>query len=352
MTGAHLDIIDPGLFSTLQDAGRFGFQRFGISNSGAMDVAAMRIANALVANAPGEGVIEMTLTGIRFRVGAGPCRIAVAGAGMTIVINGRVVDDLRAHDLTSGDEVAIGRAATGMRAYLAVAGGFDVAPVLGSVSTHSRSLIGGLDGGPLKAGAILPLRAGGQVPAGPPLRVDGALIPAPRRAIRVVLGPQDNAFSAAGIETFLNSAYRLSNRADRMGCQLEGPPIAHAGGFNIVSDAIANGSIQVPGHGLPVILLADRQTTGGYPKIATVIGPDLGHVAQLRPGDELTFEAVSVENAAQAARQWAEALDALVAAMEPVSNAPVRLTSRRLLTFNLTGGVVPAPAASAENGPS
>ncbi|QIB33574.1 biotin-dependent carboxyltransferase family protein [Ancylobacter pratisalsi] len=335
----HLALLDGGLFSTLQDAGRFGYQRVGISNSGAMDLAAMRIANALVGNAPDTAVVEMTMAGMRFTLHADQCRIALAGADMALTINDRPAEPLQAHELARGDRVAIGRARAGMRGYLAIAGGLDLPPVLGSLSTHTRSRLGGLDGGPLQAGARLPLRA---APPGPLLRLDRARLPSVSGPLRVVLGPQAEAFTDAGISTFLSARYVLSNRADRMGCQLEGAAVEHAAGFNIVSDGIANGSIQIPGHGRPIILLADRQTTGGYPKIATVIGPDLGRLAQLRPGDTLSFTAVSPEEAAAAAQQAATALRAAVQAMEPVVLGAAALSSERLLGLNLVGGVTSA----------
>ncbi|MFT0860545.1 biotin-dependent carboxyltransferase family protein [Ancylobacter sp. G4_0304] len=336
MSENHLALTDGGLFSTLQDAGRFGYQRFGISNSGAMDSVSMRLANALVRNPGDAAVVEMTLSGITFTVAAPNCRIALAGAAMPVAINGRPAQPHQAHDLARGDTVTVGRAASGMRGYLAVAGGFDVAPVLGSVSTHTRSRIGGLDGGPLGAGTILPLKG---APSGPPLRLDASRLPAADTRLRVVLGPQADAFTAKGIETFLTSTYRLSNRADRMGCQLEGPEVEHASGFNIVSDGIANGSIQIPGHGRPIILLADRQTTGGYPKIATVIGPDLRLLAQARPGDEIRFEAVDLAEAVRIAQAAAASLKEIIAGMEPVVFGAAALTSDRLLGLNLISGV-------------
>ena len=339
MSGDHLAVTDGGFFSTLQDAGRFGYQRFGISNSGAMDLASMRLANALVGNPRETAVVEMTMAGLQFTVAANRCRIALTGAEMGMSIDDKPAEIFQAHDLARGDTVVIGRARNGMRSYLAVAGGFDVAPILGSVSTHTRSRIGGIDGGPLQAGSVLPLNGG---LAGPLLRLDRRRVPPFHGRLRVMLGPQSDAFTPAGIGTFLTATFHLSNRTDRMGCQLEGPGIEHAAGFNIVSDGIANGSIQVPGHGRPIILLADRQTTGGYPKIATVIGPDLGLLAQLRPGDEVSFEAVEPSEAAQVAKRFAAMLDDLVEAIEPVTFGAAALSSERLLGLNLISGVTSA----------
>lgn len=338
--GDHLLISDAGLFSSLQDFGRFGFQRFGISASGAMDDVAMSFANALVGNPLGAAVVEMALVGAGFVVEADRCRIAVAGGDFPLLINGLPAETFAAHDLSRGDRLKLGLARAGARCYLAVAGGFDIEPVLGSCSTHSRSALGGLDGGPLKAGDALPLNRA--APDGPLLELPSDHIPRTDGPIRVLLGPQDDAFTPVGIETFLSSAYTISQKADRMGCQLEGPVIEHRAGFNIVSDGIMNGSIQVPGNGRPIILLADRQSTGGYPKIATVIGPDLHRLAQRRPGDIVRFHGVSEDEAASLARRHAEEMKAMLGAIRPTHRKPSMLDSERLLGANLVSGVVSA----------
>lgn len=339
MIADHLAVVRGGLFSTLQDFGRFGWQRFGISASGAMDTVSMRIANGLVGNPPGTAVIEMTMLGLAVTVAAEGCRVAVAG-DFAVAIEGRPAEAWRAHDLKRGERLEVGAARTGMRGYLAVAGGFAVPPTLGSLSTHSRSGIGGLEGRALQPGDRLPLAAASAVAAGPPLALAPQDRPAAGGPIRVVLGPQDDHFTAAGIDTFLTAAYRITDKADRMGCQLDGPAIAHADGFNIVSDGIMNGSVQVPGNGRPLVLLADRQTTGGYPKIATVIGPDLHRLGQLRPGDELRFEAVTAEVAADLARAHRDAVDRIVGALVAVVHAGGDLSTERLLAANLVSGVV------------
>ncbi|MDQ0474580.1 biotin-dependent carboxyltransferase family protein [Labrys wisconsinensis] len=335
----HLAITDGGPFSTLQDSGRFGYQRFGISASGAMDAVALAAVNALLGNPAGTAAIEMTMAGLAFTVEAGRCRIAVAGAPMPLTVNGEPAATGRAHDLAHGDRVKLGAARQGLRAYLGVAGGFALAPVLGSLSTHTRSGIGGLEGRALRAGDRLALRGG--VPEGPPLQLDAAGIPDPAGPIRVLLGPQDDAFTAAGIATFLSAAYTVSTKADRMGCQLDGAAIEHRAGFNIVSDGIMNGSIQVPGHGRPIVLLADRQTTGGYPKIATVIGPDLFRLAQRRPGETVRFTSVSAAEAEGIAASHRDAVEAMVAAVRPVAAAGA-LSPEALLGLNLISGVVSA----------
>ncbi|HUG63107.1 MAG TPA: biotin-dependent carboxyltransferase family protein, partial [Methylomirabilota bacterium] len=329
---------DGGLFSTIQDAGRFGYQRFGISASGAMDAVGLRLANALAGNPPGMAAIETTMSGPTFTVEADRCRIAVAG-DVAVTISGKAAESWRAHELVRGDVVRIGAMRTGMRGYVAVTGGFDIPPVLGSLSTHTRSGIGGLDGGPLKAGDRLALCA--PAASGPCLALGEAHRPrVGRGTIRVMLGPQADAFTDAGIETFLTGSYSISSKADRMGYQFDGPPIEHRSGFNVVSDGIMNGSIQVPGSRRPIVLLADRQSTGGYPKIATVVEPDLPALGQARPGDTLRFEAIDGAAAEALARRHRDAVSAMVAAIAPARAAEDALTADRLLGFNLVGGVV------------
>ena len=329
-------ILDGGLLSTLQDAGRFGYARFGISASGAMDRDALDVANALVGNPAGTAAVECTLNGPTLTVEAERCRLAFAGAEARITLNGAPVPTHRAFDAGRGDRVAVGPMATGLRGYLAAAGGFAVAPVLGSVSTHTRSNLGGVAGRALRAGDRLPLAAAHA--DGPCLDLPPGHRAARQGPVRVLLGPQDDAFTAEGIATFLGSTYTVSELTDRMGCQLTGPPVAHRDGFNIVSDGIVNGSIQVPGHGRPIVLLADRQTTGGYPKIATVIGPDLPLLAQARPGTALRFAAVSAEAAETIARDHASWRAARLAALAPVAG-PSALTAEHLLGHNLISGV-------------
>jgi biotin-dependent carboxylase-like uncharacterized protein len=339
-------VVEPGLFSSIQDFGRFGYQRFGISASGAMDDVSMRFANRLCGNPLDIAVVEMTLIGAALVVATETCRVAVAGGDFPLFINEMPAAADRAHDLLRDDRIKLGAARAGARAYLAVSGGFAIPPVLGSRSTHSRSAIGGLDGRPLKSGDLLPLA--GALPDGPPLELAGDRVTPTDGPIRVMLGPQDDAFTAAGIETFLSRDYTVSPKTDRMGCQLDGPVIEHRAGFNIVSDGIMNGSIQVPGHGRPIVLLADRQTTGGYPKIATVIGPDLHRLAQRRPGDRVRFSAVGESEAAAIAAEHEQAVSATLAAVRPAEPRRLPLDPERLHEVNLVSGVVSASGEAAD----
>jgi len=340
----HLRFISGGALTTVQDEGRVGWQRHGISASGAIDRRSMHLANALVGNPLAEAVLEITLAGPEFVVEADAVRLALTGADFPLSINDRPAAAWRAHALRRGDRVRIGTARAGMRGYLAVAGGLIVAPVLGSRSTHTRSSIGGFRGRRLEAGDEIPI--GDDQDAAAPL----LCCPQPPDfggPVRVVLGPQADAFTEEAVATLLGAAFTVSVRADRMGAELDGPALAHRDGFNIISDGIVNGSIQVPGHGRPVVLLADRQSTGGYPKIATVVSADLGRIGQRRPGDEVRFSAVSPEEAIAIARAAADEERALIAALAPAADhaAP---TTERLLAANLISGVVSGRDTSGE----
>jgi biotin-dependent carboxylase-like uncharacterized protein len=327
-----------GPATSLQDGGRFGWQRYGVGPAGAMDRVALAIANALAGNAPGAAAIEFALAGGRLRVAGGKARVAIAGAECALKIDDRTVAPLASATAQEGQSIEIGPARSGVFAYLAVAGGLTLTPTLGSLSLHHRTGVGGLEGRTLRAGDRLPLALG--EPAGHEMALPGL----PGRfegPFRVVLGPQDDNFTAAGIGAFLGGAFTITEQADRMGMRLSGPKIEHGPkGYNIVSDGIPTGGIQVPGNGQPLILLADRQTTGGYPKIATVIGVDLPRLAQCRPGTALRFASVTRTEAVQFARDAAEELAALLARARPAGLAG--LDSAELLSVNLVDGVVDA----------
>lgn len=330
-----------GPMTSLQDRGRLGFQHFGVSPSGAMDLRALAVANALVGNAPETAAIEFMNLGGAFTCTGGDLRLAVAGAGCALSIDGTPVPPQTSTLLKEGQTLQVGHARTGTFAYLAVAGGFAVAPQLGSLSLHLRSRLGGLKGAPLQAGDHLPCRADAQ--AGEPMQLPGE-IPEESGPIRIMLGPQDDYFTEDAIRTLLDSEFTISPQADRMGFQLTGPRLEHAKGFNIVSDGIVDGHIQVPGSGQPIVLMRDRQTTGGYPKIATIISADLGRFAQLRPGSSVRFQTVSREEAVAAARRQRDWIATL-----PQALAPLRfgLTTEHLLSTNLIGGMVDALAPKA-----
>ena len=348
---AALRVLAPGLATTLQDLGRQGYQHIGVPVSGALDHPSLRAANLLVGNAAGVGALEIAYQGPTLKVEAESVRIALAGGRASIEIlssegNGAVsraapYESIR---LSKGQVVRIGTLSGSAVAYLAVEGGFDIAPVLGSQSTLMRAAIGGFEGRALKAGDVLPLKQGTAV-----VREEVTLPPtqfAPPSRVRVVLGPQDDYFTPAGLRTLLESTYEVSQASDRMGMRLEGPALEHSRkGYNIVSDGIALGSIQVPGNGLPIILLADRQTTGGYPKIATVISADVPALGRLTPGAKITFAVVGVEEAEAAARQLASDIAAEATRLLPVRRAAT-IDVARLMGENLVSGVVSAREGS------
>ena len=293
-----LSVVDPGLLTTVQDLGRFGHQRVGVPPSGPMDRAAFLIANRLVGNEDAAAALECTIKGPRLEVRQAAV-VAVTGAPMGFTVNGQEAPAWTAVRVRPGDVLAFQMASAGCRAYLAVAGGFDVPLALGSRATYLRGRLGGLGGRALQKGDALPM--GIPVPRAAP---ESRTVPAARRPTypaerecRVILGPQDDRFTGDGIRAFLEGPYDVTPQADRMGYRLKGPAITHARGHDIVSDGIPLGGIQVPGEGQPIVLLVDRQTTGGYTKIATVIGVDIGAIGQTRPGQRIRFRQVTLEEA-------------------------------------------------------
>jgi 5-oxoprolinase (ATP-hydrolysing) subunit C len=325
-----------GPMTALQDRGRFGYQGFGVSPSGAMDRRALAMANVLVGNPADMGTIEFVNLGGAFTAEGGDLHLAVAGAGTSVSIDGTPVPPLTSFVLRDGQTLEIGHPRTGTFAYLVVAGGFAIEPQLGSLSFHLRSRLGGLKGAPLQAGNRLPCRPEAQ--AGEPMQLSVDVLEE-TGPIRVMLGPQDDYFTPESISLLLESEFTISPQADRMGFQLTGPKLEHAKGFNIVSDGIVDGHIQVPGSGQPIVLMRDRQTAGGYPKIATVISADLARFAQMRPGAKVRFRAVERDEAVAAARQLKDWITSL-----PTHLTPVRynLTTEHLLSRNLIGGTVDA----------
>ncbi|MEE1611783.1 biotin-dependent carboxyltransferase family protein [Microvirga sp. CF3016] len=334
-----------GPMTSLQDRGRIGYQGFGVSPSGAMDRRALAMANALVGNPPETAAIEFMNLGGGFTCEGGDLHVALVGAGCILSIDGTPVAPQTSVFLQEGQSLEVGHPRNGTFAYLAVAGGFAVEPELGSLSFHLRSRLGGLKGAPLKAGDRLPCRAEAQDREPMQLPVDPLEESGP---IRVMMGPQDDYFTLETISLLLESEFTVSPQADRMGFQLSGPRLEHAKGFNIVSDGIVDGHIQVPGSGQPIVLMRDRQTAGGYPKIATVISADLARFAQLRPGTSVRFRAVERDEALAAARRLKDWIAALPANLTPVRFA---LTTEHLLSRNLIGGTVDAlaPATADQN---
>jgi antagonist of KipI len=307
-----LEVLDGGLLTTVQDLGRYGYERYGVPVAGAMDDFALRAANRLVGNPPDAAALELTLAGPRLRA-TEECLIAAAGADLGLRVNGWDLPPWMAVFVRQGWTIEFTGRRAGCRAVMAVAGGVDVPPVMGSRSTYLSGGFGGIEGRALQRGDLIPV---GQVSFPLPERAGRTF---PRRLIpsygdtpeiRVVLGPQDDYFTEDGIATFLSGEYEVSPASDRMGCRLQGSPIAHKDATGIISDGIPPGAVQVPPDGQPIVMLADRQTTGGYPKIATVASVDIPLLAQCVPGQSsVRFKAVGVEEARAGFREMVEALD-------------------------------------------
>jgi antagonist of KipI len=307
---SDLLVQEPGPLTTIQDLGRFGHLRVGIPTSGPMDRDAFVLGNRLVGNPDGAAGLECTLVGPRLEL-TDDRLVAVTGADVAPTLNGAAIPAWQAVPARAGDVLRLGPARSGVRAYLAVAGGLATPVVLGSRATYVRGRLGGLEGRALRKGDRLPL---GAAAPGPARRVRPAQVPAygAEITVAVILGPQDDRFTAAGIDAFLSGPYDLLPQSDRMGARLKGPFIEHTRGHDIVSDGVPMGGIQVIGEGQPIVLLADRQSAGGYTKIATVCSFDLGRIAQLKPGGRLTFRRVTVTEAHAMLRDSRRALDAAI----------------------------------------
>ena len=319
-----IEVIEPGLLTSVQDVGRFGYLRHGVPVSGAMDPVALRLANLLVGNQEDEACLEITLAGPRLQFRSSAV-IAVTGADLSPSINGSPVGTWESAVVKQGDILTFEGQESGTRAYLAVAGGLDVPVVMGSKSTFMKAGIGGFEGRALKAGDLLMTRLPNSSTGMSERRILRSLVPSydVSSPIRVILGPQDDRFTEAGLGVFLGEAFTVSAQSDRMGYRLQGPKIEHVSGPDIISDGIPFGGVQVSGDGQPIVLMADRGTSGGYTKPATVISADIGKVAQRMPGDEIRFQAVTLVEAHEALQE----LESGIGRMREYMDAPI--TSRQ-----------------------
>jgi 5-oxoprolinase (ATP-hydrolysing) subunit C len=317
---SKLVIATIGPASSVQDDGRHGAQRYGLTPSGAMDRLALAAANALVGNPAFAAAIEIGPFGAAFTARQGAVRLALAGMPRNADIAGRAVAFDTSMTLGDGETLTLGFARGGCFSYLAIEGGIAGEPDFGSLSVNARAGLGSPYPRPLQAGDELQAKAAsGAIER----RID---LPVPGNGpIRVVMGPQDDEFGEAAKALFLGSAWKISATSDRMGYRLEGPVIKHLHGHNIVSDGTVNGSIQVPGNGAPIVLMPDRGTSGGYPKIATLITADLGRFAQIPAGRNFRFKAVSMAEA-QAELRWFEGL---------LRTLPDRLTTSEAFDLNI-----------------
>jgi len=324
-----LEVLACASGASVQDLGRSGYRRFGVAAAGAMDHYSLVRANLLVGNPPGAAALELALAGARLRVLGGAVSLAVAGPGAGLTLGNRCQAPYASAVARDGEEIRVSPGREGVYAYLAVAGGITTPVVLGSRAVHLRSGIGGR-----------PLRPGDRLPCeDAEVRVPRRLPPEGARAdlpLRIVLGPQADRFTPDVVTHFATAFWRVEPRFDRMALSLAGPPVPAVGGHDIVSDGVMPGSIQIPGNAQPLILLRDCQTTGGYPKIASVISADLDALAQCRPGTMLRFAVVTPEEACRAARERAERKRALEAETE---SEHATQDPRFLLSNNLIGGV-------------
>jgi biotin-dependent carboxylase-like uncharacterized protein len=341
---AALRILAPGLLTTVQDLGRAGYQSLGIPVSGALDPISLRAANALVGNNLDAGALEVAYVGPTIAVEADDVRLSFAGAQAAIDIlpdaaatSGTRIETMRSIRVRRGEVVRIGSLSGGAVLYVAVEGGFDIPPVLGSVSTYLRGGFGGWQGRALVAGDQLPL-CRSAASERDECRIEGLDLRAPAR-VRAIAGPQSDYFSEGEIASFFAGQYAVCAGSDRMGMRLQGKRLDHARGYNITSDGIAAGSIQVPGNGQPIVLLADRQTTGGYPKIATVISADLPALGRLPIGAKIAFEHVSVEAAQALRRELFSEIERIGEKLVPIGATDM---APMLLGHNLISGVVDA----------
>jgi len=323
-----------GPASSVQDGGRYGAQRYGLTPSGAMDRLALAAANCLVANGPFDAAIEIGPFGATFTARDGPVRVALTGATRSADIAGRAAAFDTSMTLAEGESLTLGFARGGCFSYLAIEGGIRGEPMFGSLAVNARAGLGSPYPRPLQAGDELQTAA---ACGATERRID---LPAAAAApIRVVMGPQDDEFGDA-TKLFLDGEWKISATSDRMGYRLEGPVIRHLHGHNIVSDGTVNGSIQVPGNGQPIVLMPDRGTSGGYPKIATVVTADLGRFAQIPAGRGFRFRAIGMAEAQAEVRKFSQMLRTLPDRLRDIENFDLNLEA--LQHANLAGAAVSA----------
>ncbi|WLR52140.1 biotin-dependent carboxyltransferase family protein [Bacillus tianshenii] len=298
MTQPLFDVLKAGMLTTVQDRGRYGYQEYGVGPAGAMDEFSLQLGNILLGNERNAAGLEITMMGPELKA-LSDTVIAITGGDLSPSIDGQKVETWKSIEIKKDQVLAFGSPKTGIRAYLCVAGGFHVPEIMQSRSTYMKASLGGYEGRALEKGDRLngfenSAQQGliGRLP-----HYD--LIPAYEKdvTLRVIEGPHHQAFTNASVETFFSTPYKVTPQADRMGYRLEGATLKHIERADIISEAIPFGGIQVPANGQPIILMADRQTTGGYTRIGTIISVDLPLTAQLKPGNTVSFERISIEQA-------------------------------------------------------
>lgn len=305
-----LEILSPGPLTTVQDLGRFGYGRYGVAPSGALDSFSLRIGNLLVDNPEHEACLEITLVGLKVKA-VTDLAVSITGADLRPHLNEKPIGMWRSHVLRKGETLSFKGPKNGCRAYLALGGGINVPPVMGSKSTNLSSKFGGLEGRSLQKGDILSsdsprlhLKAEGRA-------FDPEWVPSysGEWVLKVVFGPQDDHFTDEARRSFLNSYFKITSQSDRTGIRLAGPVIQRKRGIgeSIISEGVVPGTIQVPGDGQPIIILRET-VTGGYRKIATVITADLPFLGQMKPEERVKFQEISIDDACQAIREVEETI--------------------------------------------
>ncbi|MBU4567226.1 MAG: biotin-dependent carboxyltransferase family protein [Desulfarculus sp.] len=305
----YIKVLRPGALSSLQDLGRLGYQSLGIAEAGAMDRYSLVQANRLLNNPDNSAALEITLVGPKlcFEIAG---NFSLTGADLSAQLDGRPLAPGSVYRAESGQVLSFERRINGMRAYLAVPGGFDAPLVLGSRSTYIYAGFGGLTGRALTKGDVLSCMAEPEIDRELTSLPESLLLPPDGpRVLRVIIGPHEERFTEQGIETFLGSFFEVTSESNRMGYRLEGPRIEHTLGPIVVSEATPLGAVQVPGQGQPVLLLRERGTTGGYTKIACIITADIDQVGQAMPGSRISFRRVGLKQAHHAERQRWQSLD-------------------------------------------
>lgn len=335
---SFLSVVEPGLAATVQDFGRRGYQRFGVPMSGALDPVSLTIANILVGNPPAEAALEVMMAGLVLRVCAESTMVAATGGVAPFVLetlqSALKIPPCQSAVVRRGDVLRFRPPQGSAAFYIAVAGGFDLTAVFGSRSTYRRARLGGYQGRALLAGDELPLRFLA-APGLEPRRLDVELGRPP--VLRVMRGPNAEYFTPRAFEALFSTAYTVAPASDRMGLRLQGAPLERAIEGELRSQGTTAGAMQAPPDGQPILLLADRQTTGGYPCIATVIGADVSAAGRLAAGMRIRFEEVNRDQAVALLKKQTEWLASLPSLLKPI--ADYELSTERLLSANLIGGV-------------
>ena len=341
----RLVVTSIGPASSVQDGGRHGAQRYGLTPSGAMDRLALAAANTLVGNVPFAAAVEIGPFGAAFIAREGAVRVALSGAARSGDTAGRPVAFDTSMTIAQGETLTLGFAKGGAFSYLAIEGGIAGEPMFGSLAVNARAGLGSPYQRPLQAGDELPAKGASGAPE---QRIE--LPQATGGPIRVLFGPQDDEFAEEAKKLFLDSEWKISPTSDRMGYRLEGPAIRHLHGHNIVSDGTVDGSIQVPGNGAPIVLMPDRGTTGGYPKIATVISADLGRLAQITAGTGFRFAAIDMAEAQLEWKKFAQLLRSLPDRLRAVDSMELNVDA--LHDANVAGHAVSAVDADTWHPPA